>query len=327
MTAVDGYVVLDQQRTGEFLFLGLMPRDPGGSLPPGTLHYTIDWGDDSPAVTFEAGTPAPSHNYTDSTTNTITVSSDAVTDSATIVWQDNVVHAIEGTDATLDTQPPRIADDGNPLSVTLNLELSNLGWWPSQVTFYVNWGDGSAVESHTVTTNSPETVAGPITHVYANTDFPWCDIKIGCDKYPYSVGVLRQGSSAGTIQTSVTPDTGYASLDVVLAVQNVFVTRTAPWLAPKLGAEKLAAAVNSQYNPNDSRLWLINWGDGICELVSEGSGPDAPFSIGHTYSTPGVYPIRVTSTEVGAVGTATVTALQMTVPARAAPRSASVRFS
>ncbi len=251
----------------------------------------IDWGNQGTSVatlTYDANTGIYSilgdHMYTrqGSYTVTVTLHIPGRADT-TVTGQATVVNA-PLTMPTITVSPL----EGTPYNdIIAKFNDGNPTGYPSEFTATVNWGDGTVTAGTIVAEPGNSSVFDVLgTHTYID----------GPASYTASIGVVNVGGS--TVQGTT-----------IVNVQNVAptVSLSGPSAALVNRAITLSVGASDPSGPDQSAgfAYSIDWGDGTSDAIAVAPNNIGPYSLTHTYSAVGNYPVVVTATDKDqGVGTA-----------------------
>lgn len=266
--------------------------DPSGALPVGSYTATIDWGDGtatSPGTITVSGntfTVKGSHTWTVAGTYNMSVT---ITKPGA---PDTVVNPV----ATVTDTPPLPAVNATPVNVTATTNVAatnvpvatftdpNGADVPGNYTATIDWGDGTAPTTGTITVSGGTfTVAGTHTWTAAGT-------------YNMTVSIQHQNSPAAVVHpvATVTDPSGVATTTPVTI--NGTEGQTLSNVVVGLFTSSKTTAVATDFTAT------INWGDGTATVagtvVKVGTGQ---FQVKgtHIYKKFGTYPVTVKVTPTG----------------------------
>ncbi|WP_422923846.1 PKD domain-containing protein [Singulisphaera sp. PoT] len=239
---------------GSLFTLGLASVDPGTDA----VHtWTVNWGDGSPAETFN-GTPATAtHIYTSAASRTISVVAMDEDGSYGPVTKALVVAGARALSG------PATVNEGSNYTLTLGRGVAGL---PAIARWAINWGDGSPLQT---VANDPTTVS----HVYA-----------GDGSYTISAVALDVSGILHPAGNTL----GVTVLDVAPVVT---LSQSSP--APVEGNPTRPLILNVQVtDPGNETVtgYVVSWGDGTTSIVK---GTDQPPL--HIYADAATYQVTVTS--------------------------------
>jgi choice-of-anchor A domain-containing protein/RHS repeat-associated protein len=285
----------------------------GSPDPTGPFTATVNWGDGTTTggtVSTVNGvwTVTASHVYADNGSYPITVT---VTDPQGLSDSHSTPAAISNVAPSVVPAADRNVLPGAPLSLTA-ATFSDPGFTSAtagtQETFTssINWGDGSAVESGTLTV------------------------------VPGSAGTASTGSLTGshtydnpgayTVSVTITDDDGGAQTRtfVVTVTASTPVITSAPNLSGNEGQSLTLTAAFTDGDPADAHTATITWGDGSTTngTVSFQNG-QGTVTASHTYADNSTYPVTLTVTDrYGRSATRSLTAAVANVAPAATPAAA-----
>ena len=234
--------------------------DPGDDS---VTEYVINWGDGSSDTIAAVDLPASgevSHTYSNGPAAP-TIRMDLVDEDGTHENAGSLSLTVNNVAPTIAISGADSVDEGSPYSLTLG-DIVDPGDDDHSIT--VDWGDGSAVETIAVGTDS-------VDHVFAD------------------------GASTPTISVTVTDSDGASTT----ATQAVTVNNVAPTLnlsgATSIVAGQLySLTLSDVVDPGDDTVssYIIDWGDGNSDTIAAADLP-ASGEVTHTFETAGEVSIRI----------------------------------
>jgi hypothetical protein len=257
-------------------------------ISPSHFQVQLAWGDGSTStgsISYNAsqfvvsGTHTYAANGNYSVTNTITDLLDGSTATVTSMVMVNQFSMLSVTGASNLTGSEGVSLSN--LTVASLSDSDNNHSASAYANSTINWGDGSAATSATVTGSGPFTVAGTHTYVEPGT---------------YSITINAQDSDSASAVGTTSIVIGDAAL-----------TPTGRTLTATAGLPLNAATVASFMDANTSSSGtvtdftaLLNFGDGtpVTAGYVSGSGGNYTVSAGHLYATANTYNVTVTITDI-----------------------------
>ena len=249
--------------------------DPGADTRSG---YSIDWGDGSAVQTFTPATWAAaagnfSHTYAvGSATPTIIVS--ATDEDGTFV--------LGSKSLTVSNVAPSATLGGNASTnegaiYTLNILGSDRAGANDALSYSINWGDGSAVESFTAAQLAG--LGGNVAHVFADDE----DGPVNATDRTIAVTVSDEDGGSSTQNKTVT-------------VNNVAPDLTASGATSGIAGSLYTLALANYIDPGQDTLLAngisIDWGDGSAVQNVSSLG-----DVTHTFAAAGNFTIQVSLTD------------------------------
>jgi hypothetical protein len=288
------------------------------TTPSPATGYTanIDWGDgttDTGTVSLAGGTYSVtgSHTYAEESSDTATVTIQETAGDMDTATASNAIAVAEGDVLTVNLiQPSPTATEGQSFSGRVaNFVNSNAAAnTPADFTATINWGDGTTTAG-TVSNPGGNIYAVDGSHTYA-------------DEGSFTATVVISDDAPGTASAT-------ASNAIAVAERDVLSGSAAPIQTTEgTAVSGPVATFSDTYTGNTATDFTatINWGDGTTTAgtVTGGAG-SFTVSGGHTYTSPGSFPVVVTLAD-DAPGTASQTATTTASVSVVLPPSVSVAF-
>jgi ELWxxDGT repeat protein len=290
IAAMNGPASLLEGHSGSF---SAAATDPGADA----LTYSWDFGDRSPA----AGGAAVQHTFADNGNYTVTLT---VTDGDGGTKTSTLNVSVENVVPTITSAAQQTANEGQTLSIADMARITDAGFdnpalgLAESFTFAIDWGDGSAPQTGSVTVDAVGAPGVPTagsfdgSHTYADNGSYTVTITVADDD---------GGSSSATLAVTVRN-----AAPLVTAAADRTIDEGAALSVSDLAIIADAGFKNAARGSDETFTYTISWGDGspletgaaTVDMVGNASRPTVASLDGtHTYLDDGTFTVTVTVTD------------------------------